>query len=227
MIGIHCGKCVCNKQKGLIKGCKIYQRNKLVVENLGLVGRIAKEYRSKAPMADLIQLGTEGLLRAAEDYDPKRGKFSTYASWWIRSKITRGIVHYNNIPTGPRLTETLIPINRFIAKFRTENNRYPTPEEIVNAVKIKDCTEKRMRYAIKHNSVNQVDISPDYLPSGNKQETLTRFKEIMARFTSEEQQVIEQRLKGYNHIDIGNEMDQSSENIRNIEKRVIRKCSSL
>lgn len=80
-----------------------------VEANLLLVIPVAKYYRQKYldrgvpifPLSDLIQEGNLGLMRAAEKYDPKRGGFSTVATWWIRSAITRAIADQINTIRRP------------------------------------------------------------------------------------------------------------------------------
>ncbi|PLS75912.1 MAG: hypothetical protein CYG61_05080 [Actinobacteria bacterium] len=68
---------------------------RLVESNRGLVVEITKGYERPAPavpLPELIRLGDEGLWKAARRFDPSKGfKFSTYATWWIRQAITRGL----------------------------------------------------------------------------------------------------------------------------------------
>ena len=70
-------------------------RQRMIEHNLRLVVSIAKNYLGRGlPMSDLVEEGNLGLMHAIEKFEPERGfRFSTYASWWIRQHIERGVMH--------------------------------------------------------------------------------------------------------------------------------------
>lgn len=80
--------------KKIKKGCE-RSKHRFVISNLRLVVSIAKQFINKGiPIADLIQEGSLGLIRAAEKFDVSKDiQFSTYATWWIKQKIRRALTN--------------------------------------------------------------------------------------------------------------------------------------
>jgi RNA polymerase primary sigma factor len=216
--------------------------------NLRLIISIARKYASHgALLADLIQEGNLGLLKAIEKFDYRRGfKFSTYATWWIRQSITKYLAeHTRTIRIPVHIIETIYKISKIVStKFYQEYGRDPTIEDLAN---ITGMSIERLNQIFKYvkqplsleaNIHHDEDTTllefiedenstrPDEYTFNN--ELSEKIKILLSTLSSREEKVIRLRFgigekEACTLEEVGQKFGVSKERIRQIESMALRK----
>ncbi|MBN1503603.1 MAG: sigma-70 family RNA polymerase sigma factor [Candidatus Eisenbacteria bacterium] len=226
-------------------------RRSMILSNLRLVVRIAKAYKDRGvELLDLIEEGNLGLIAAVDRFDPeRRRRFSTYASWWIRQSVVRGVANYARTVRVP--IHVLQLITRFLsaeAALTRKLGRQPLMEEVALQMGVQVRKIEHIRTWVGGRESKDYDSAVEAYGEGSQFEPLLavaspeemveiqlereRLLRLLSRLPSREDKLLRMRYgfqDGRMHTlaEVGALMGVTRERVRQVEKRALARLRKL
>ncbi len=222
-------------------------KTRLIQANLRLVASVAKHYMGRGlQFLDLVQEGNIGLMKAVDKFEYQRGyKFSTYATWWIRQRMTRAIADQaSTIRVPVHMHESVQKLRRASARLVQRYGRPPTVWELAGHVELSEARTREMMECLKEPAsletpvgeyedtklgdlIEDRTVPPPYA-AALRSDARRQVDKVLGVLTPKEEYIIKKRFgigfgKGHTLEEISEDFGVTRERIRQIEASALRK----